>query len=122
MNLKIFPISIMFFLTLIFSKNYCVYGCDKKNLLSASESNLYQQNSEKNIYQKSSEEYYIALKEKILDVAKEALEQTVQENYLPLFFDESKTDEEIVKNLQDISEKTLIGFMRAPKRPKFQAI
>ncbi|MDV3163850.1 MAG: hypothetical protein Q8772_01005 [Candidatus Phytoplasma australasiaticum] len=41
MNLKIFSISIMFFLTLIFSKAYDVYGCDEKNLSKTSEINLY---------------------------------------------------------------------------------
>ncbi|MDV3157534.1 MAG: hypothetical protein Q8889_02350 [Candidatus Phytoplasma australasiaticum] len=114
-NLKIFSISIMFFLTLIFSKVYDVYGFDEKNLFKSSEINLYNQNPEKNIYQKSSEfqtnYVYFSFKEKVLNVADEKLKFAVKENYIPIFFDKSKTDEEIVKFLREISEDTLIKIM-----------
>ncbi|MDO7987376.1 MAG: hypothetical protein Q8874_02490, partial [Sweet potato little leaf phytoplasma] len=115
MNLKIFSISIMFFVTLIFSKSYDVYGCDEKNLLKTSEINLYNQNPEKNIYQKTSEDQkdyvYFYFKEKVLDVADEKLKFAAQENYIPIFFDKSKTDEEIVKFLREISEDTPVRIM-----------
>ncbi|MDO8064189.1 hypothetical protein [Candidatus Phytoplasma bonamiae] len=35
----------------------------------------------------------------------------MQENYIPIFFDKSKTDEEIVKFLREISEDTLVRIM-----------
>ncbi|MDV3166498.1 MAG: hypothetical protein Q8807_02325 ['Waltheria sp.' little leaf phytoplasma] len=35
----------------------------------------------------------------------------MQENYIPIFFDKSKTDEEIVKFLREISEDTPVKIM-----------
>ncbi|WCA22400.1 hypothetical protein [Candidatus Phytoplasma oryzae] len=106
-------IFIKIFLILAFLKTHNIYGSDKENLFKQLEISLSNQNAETNKYKKTSENEkdYFYFKEQILDVADEELKLKVKENYIPIFFDHSKTDEEIVEFLREISEETLVGFM-----------